>query len=104
MNGKKGEQQIKEKLHRVFNEYKEKKMREQEYKKKEGLMINNDLNEMDEDDQKLDPEAPAYIPSISASPWSSTFTVPDIEFVQLLQNLKNAKKHCKHCKHCNITK
>jgi len=50
---------------------------------------NKIINNEDEMDQKLDPEAPAYIPNIATSPWSSSSSlvnVAGIEFVQLLQS------------------
>merc|ERR1719384_518698 len=57
---------INEKLHRVFNEYNN--------LKNKNKIINNE----DEMDQKLDPEAPAYIPNIATSPWSSSSSLVNV--------------------------
>merc|ERR1719410_2108093 len=81
---------ISKKFHAVFDDYKQQQKecitqqtQTQTMEKPIGLSI--DLE--DEEDQKLDPEAPAYIPhtTLNNSPWSSTL-MPGVDFMQILQS------------------
>merc|ERR1719216_72111 len=60
-------QQTSNKLRAVFDQHKQQK--------------NHDEGE---EDLKLDPEAPAYIPHATGSPWTSAL-IPGVDFMQILQ-------------------